>query len=122
MDRHKYKAWDNQCKFWIEEDSVILHPDGTVSVLDYINGDTWHENGPIDIVFCTGLKDKHGKLIFEGDILQLGDGTVWDVFWHKDNSCYYVRCKNIILIAKASRCMDFEIIGNIYENPELLDK
>jgi hypothetical protein len=65
----------------------------------------------------TGLKDKNGKEIFEGDVTtsEIGDEPMAVVFWegcfcHKwpDGNGHIFNPKNI------------EIIGNIYENPELL--
>ena len=74
----------------------------------------------------TGLKDKNGNPVYEGDIILLGDNTYdyryesgdkvlvkWGEHtgfipfqsWHSDYDPIY----------------DFEIIGNIYENPELID-
>ena len=68
----------------------------------------------------TGLKDKNGKEIYEGDILSSWD-TNFEVTFN--NSVYWVKG---ISKLKAFMLYDFmkqeghEIIGNIYENPELL--
>ena len=75
---------------------------------------------------CTGLKDKNGKLIYEGDILKQPDGIIDYVCW--SDGCYI---HNGTAITNYDTCYQgdawakevntHEVIGNIYENPELLE-
>lgn len=80
---------------------------------------------------CTGLTDKNGKLIFEGDILGF-DGVFGSydlVEYH--NGVFGVRtkpedggenysCCEFPLYEELNDCVPAEIIGNIHDNPELL--
>ena len=65
----------------------------------------------------TGLKDKHGKRIFEGDILKL-DSMEW--------GCDYLEIASWDYELFNMRRNDWgewcEVIGNVYDNPELLEK
>jgi uncharacterized phage protein (TIGR01671 family) len=70
---------------------------------------------------CTGLKDKNGKLIYEGDIIQEN--------WHKyilewGNGAYVIKDikRGTSYMFTSGICKHkSEVIGNIYENPELLE-
>ena len=77
-----------------------------------------------DILQCIGLKDKHGKEIYEKDIvvqsppnIAFGSKPVI-VEWDNDFAMFLIGKRSLPHIDEK----DIEIIGNIYENPELVRK
>ena len=91
---------------------------------------TLAEINPDDIEQCTGLKDKNGKLIYEGDIVKTDSGSIYYIKWDKKTSSFREEDPNLPDMAyKAGHhlslwadiyCKSYTIIGNIHENPELL--
>ena len=80
----------------------------------------------IILMQSTGLKDKNGKEIFEGDIVDY-KGRKAVVKWHGSYASFIYRFVNELQERVSEwhplflAYYHFEIIGNIYENPELLE-
>ena len=74
-----------------------------------------------DIVLmqCTGLKDKNGKLIYEGDIVKDNYEALHYVRWVYDSWQLFPCTQDNYTIYIVDN--EIEVIGNIYENPELLE-
>lgn len=76
-----------------------------------------------EIVQYTGLKDKNGEEGYCHDLVKLFDRSIFEIVWDDDYASFYLKLiKGDELINKHNmlQLRYGEIIGNIYENPELL--
>jgi len=110
----KFRAWnkkDSNLKDRMIQQATITN-NGLVVMPD---GDEWD----IPLMQYTGLKDKNGKEIYEGDIVMgmHGDTAVIGQVRYTEESIYPTYGWDIMIQYPQK---SIEVIGNIYENPELL--
>lgn len=70
----------------------------------------------------TGLKDKNGKEVYEGDIISGDDGSKEQVFWGEERGQWMIDGKDVPYDELHFHSQHMEVISNIYESPELLLK
>lgn len=127
MREIKFRAWDKtQERMWLnvqnaydtleqhcceDEDCECTDEKGNFICLMCSSFQEVLRDENLTVMQYTGLKDKNGKEIYEGDILIDENAHSMEVVWNS------ARCR----FDPVPFCWHvFEIIGNIYENPELL--
>lgn len=118
MREIKFRAWDGEGMFF---GGFAVHATGSLL------GDLFLKDKPFDVMQYTGLKDKNGKDIYEGDFVVCGTGDPQDV----ELVCY--QAPSFVMKNRAhhrtwrefTRGPDHnqfqEVIGNIHNDPDLLN-
>ena len=109
-----FRAWDS--KYRMIRLDVAVFSNGRFRYMNLHDDDVMNSKDDILMQF-TGLKDKNGKDIYEGDIVKYD--KPYEVIWAKGRVGFW--------ICNGTDCREFgindniEVIGNIYENPEKID-
>lgn len=103
---------------------------GYLSDKNYINDKSLEGEFLVDentICQYTGLTDKNGKKIFEGDILRHADETILKTVWNDRKYGFAAQCVKGSALLKDCKwglwefeSDEVEVIGNVFDNPELL--
>lgn len=123
QDRFRFRVWDKFCETWLTD--FAINQDGEIN--KFFNSEEALKRRFV-LMQSTGLKDKNGKLIYEGDILiqkeENGGPTKKLVIWEEDGGYLGLKDlkKSFFGVVTFHRFgYTYEVIGNIYENPELLE-
>lgn len=122
MREIKFRAWSKGGKKMYPVNE-LAHP--TKTGFDTIGiEDTWMEGDEYELMQYTGLKDKNGVEIYEGDILEIDYTDTTDNDIRTGYVEYYKDMFLVVIEEFDSRGFgtkkDRKVIGNIYENQELL--
>ena len=129
----KYRAWDKTWEEMSEVKRIRFDDEGNVTTVLFIGKDLG-VNAKIDeieLMQSTGLFDENDKEIFDGDILKVKimSGQSWlETVRYNDEKAMFVskEVKRKVLESPLydlfiTDLFEVEVIGNIYENPELLE-
>mgnify|MGYP001753922435 FL=1 len=149
-DRYLYKAKRIDNGEW-EIGSLIILPNGECEIWNRCNNPPdsdpmWrrcvitHKVEPSTICQCTGLKDKNGKLIWENDVVKKHFYSIYDDCVNSEEYIGVVKLKDFAWVVDSFKgeykcaipifevmsysedVKHFEVIGNIFDNKELLER
>lgn len=115
MREIKFRAWDRRHNEMILIDDFYWFEENQVHSQDEACGTT----GDFVLMQYTGLKDKNGVEIYEGDIVRAID-VISSVEWVNDGFWEIAAPGTAESTLLGNHIGVIEVIGNIYENPELL--
>nr|DAS08839.1 MAG TPA: YopX protein [Caudoviricetes sp.] len=121
----KCRVYDSGSVSRMYQPDEVMVGDGNIWIIDEDSDENeWIVNNDLNIMQSTGLVDKNGKEIFEGDIVKMArdvysEPTYYEIVRHRGGA-YRLESKQhgCELWIRHADCV---VIGNIYENKELLD-
>lgn len=118
-----FRAWDSWRKRMSVVDRIYIDTKGVRLYDDF--GEYWRDFRDVELMQSTGLKDKNGKEVFVGDIIKCTRGCPHEVYLEKEYGGTYCGGMPAVYLKGLREGYAWteheEIIGNVYENPELLE-
>lgn len=127
MREIKFRAWDGKQmiylsnKWWCDEYASLCFCNEEDEELGDICGFSIKEFNTDDepiLMQYTGIRDKTGKEIYEGDIVKYWGGTAPIVYYE---SGFYIKYTGEDYYSIQYESSSLQVIGNIYDNPELIE-
>jgi uncharacterized phage protein (TIGR01671 family) len=130
-DRFKFRVWSEEDCGYMESNDIfrLTHSGKLVFNNDSLNREPECNPKRYICELCTGLKDKNGKLIYEGDIVIKSDVSaigysrtrVCKVHWHNDWLSWAITTQyGDTYELSEFEPQQYEVIGNIHENADLI--
>ena len=121
----KFRAWDKKFKEMVQVNALVL--DEQVIKATYKNGNIVKDDvKEYELMQSTGLFDKNGKEVFVGDIIKCTRGCPHEVYLEKEYGGTFIGGMPAIYLKGLREGYAWteheEVLGNIYENPELLEE
>lgn len=95
----------------------------SVNVIVNRKNETWDiENDDVELLQFTGLKDVNGKEIYENDLVRLTDDLEDPIYKVIFDEAKFEIIGGGVCYDLGEEFMDCEVIGNVHENPDLLEE
>jgi len=141
MRQFKFRSWDNKGKVMIDwltlSQTAFNRNDRSLSLMYAV---IINDTRQFETMEWIGLKDKHKTHVYDGDILSdcsspMAEHCCWfEVFWHDGDAAsggvgyklrfvtHHAICGGVTPVVLPKNLSKMKVIGNIYENPELLQQ
>ena len=139
MREIKFRAWDKKTKKMRAVNSIVFHYEE--ECFDFDNSrlpkvvNLWgkdiiedkvivlhREIKDVELMRYTGLKDKNGKEMYEGDIVEVTEEDEYlHLEWDEDTASFVMSGRHFELDFDSYWSYEIEVIGNKFDNPELLE-
>lgn len=140
MKQLKFRAYDHIDKLMFNVESIHYRPDDSIYVKSFGGLQINVQEGVCDLLQSIGKEDKNGVMIFGGDVLDLHQTvngvSLFSVFYDHEKVRFSIKYHtdrmnhrsrdyeySVTEFFQSSDLLDdvdYEVIGNIYQNPELL--
>ncbi|MCH1645066.1 YopX family protein [Streptococcus suis] len=123
----KFRVWDTVKKSMSEVQAIVYAEEKIYPIYSKVIRRYIPFNEAI-LMQSTGLFDVNGKEIFEGDVIRVNytdDDSPWTdaIIWSPKDCAWYLKSnKELLGFAMDEPDIIVEVIGNIYENPELVEE
>ena len=137
MREIKFRAWDKIQNRIVNVKKIDIFNSRVGLGWNEYDGITWRDYTEVELMQYTGLKDKNGREIYEGDIVKLSDIYIDDDIGFQDaigivscepKYCFFIDWKKVPsddlpkdYTFNLSRWNELEVIGNVFEHNYLLE-
>lgn len=125
----RFRAWDKKTETIQEIESISFKEKKLVidqKSVTWFNSDYIRNSDEVELMQSTGLKDKNGVDVYQGDIIRCTRGCPHEVIWLEKYGGTFFGGMPAWYLSGLSNGYSWtgreEVIGNIYENSELLEE